>query len=404
MTRILIIDDEPTYREMVAHALAGMKYQIETAENGTKGISLTRAFRPDLIITDVVMPELTGYDVTRALRRDPDFARLPILVLSTQTGLQDKLKSFEAGADDYMTKPFEPAELVARVSILLRHADIAMLSAPSPVVKEVRSIAVHSLRGGTGSSSLAVNLGVGFANLWGSPTILIDLCMTAGQVAMMLDRPLKRTWADLTQYKTGELDQELISTLIYQHEGKLDFIAAPTFPSEAELIKSDTLAIALRFLKQKYDYIIADLPHDFSELTLQALDAADLILVVAAPEMASIRAMAAAMDTYQKLEYPLEKIKFILNATFPHSGLPKDKIEAALNIPVTAIIPYTMDLFVEAINKGIPVISSNPNAPVTGLLEDMAFLLSKDSDKLTRPANPTETWNRVYQRFNKNRK
>ena len=69
------------------------------------------------------MPDIDGYEVTRLLRREPQFAHIPILVLTAQAGLQNKLKSFEAGADDHLTKPFEPEELAARLAALLRRAE-----------------------------------------------------------------------------------------------------------------------------------------------------------------------------------------------------------------------------------------------------------------------------------------
>jgi len=404
MTHILVIDDEPVYLEMVVKALEPTPWTIHTADNGTHGLAMARTFKPDLIVTDVVMPDINGYEVSRELRRDPEFAHTPIMVLTAQSTLQDKLQSFEAGADDHLTKPFEPAELVARLTVLLRRAEEAHSAGPAPTPKEVRRIAIHSLRGGTGTSSLAVNLAVGFASLWRTQTLLLDLSMVAGQVALMLNTSLRRTWADLAGFEAGELDPEVVDSIIYKHESGLSFIAAPTFPSETETIRSETLAAALQLLGRKFDYLVADLSHDFSPITIQALDAADLVLMVASPDMSSIRAAAAAMDTYTKLNYPPDKIKLVLNATFPRSGLPKEKIEAALKIPVTVTIPYTPELFVEAINLGRPLISAKPEEPVSGLLEDLAFHLSKEADKKSKPENPSPVWKRVYQRYTKKRK
>ena len=105
----------------------------------------------------------------------------------------------------------------------------------------------------------------------------------------------------------------------------MHFIAAPTFPSEAETLRSETLGAALHLIKSQYEYVVADLPHDFSEPAIQALDVADVILMVASPDMASIRAVTAALDTYDKLGYHKEKIKLVLSAPFPHSSLTKEK-------------------------------------------------------------------------------
>jgi len=405
MTRILVIDDEPLNQQLVARALVTLKWEMHFAEDGKSGISQARSLKPDIIITDVMMPDVDGYELTRILRREPQFAATPILVLTTQADLQDKLKSFEVGADDHLTKPFDPAELVVRVTSLLRRMEaVKSARTEGPSGKAGRMIAVQSLRGGTGCSTLAVNLAIGLNSLWREPAILLDLTMTAGQVALMLNMTLKRTWADIAHYTASDLDMDSLSSIISGHESGMHFIAAPTFPSDAETLRAETIGAALHLLKSQYEYIVADLPHDFSESAIQALDAADVILMVASPDMASIRAVTAALDTYDKLGYDKEKIKLVLSAIFPHSSLTKEKIETALRMPAIATIPYVQDLFVDAINLGQPPVLEKPHEAVSGLLEDFALHLSKDAHKKSKPENPTEAWKRVYKRHQQRKK
>lgn len=405
MNSILIIDDEPIYHTLIENVLKAPDRQFYFASNGEEGLSLARQRHPSLIITDVMMPDLNGYEVTRALRRDPAFAATPILVLTAQSGLQDKIKSFEAGADDHLTKPFNVEELIARVGALLRRAEALQSQRleASPAL-EGRMIAVHSLRGGTGCSSLAINLGVGLFSLWKEPVILLDLTMTAGQVALMLNMTLRRTWLDIAGRSSSDLDEEVLASIIGRHESGLHFIAAPTFPSEAEILSGETLEAAMKLIKANYAYIIADLPHDFSEPALRALDLADQILIVASPDMASVRALVAAMDTYEKLGYPREKLRLVLNAIFPHSALTKEKIEAALGIPASVTIPYVQDVFVDAINMGRPILFDKPESPPAAVLEDFAFYMSKEAHKKARPENPSEAWKRVYKRYQERKK
>jgi pilus assembly protein CpaE len=264
-------------------------------------------------------------------------------------------------------------------------------------------IAVHSLRGGTGASTLAVNLALSLSNLWGR-TILLDLSMTAGQVALMLNMNLRRTWADIARFKAGEVDMESLQSVISTHESGLSFIAAPTFPEEGEFLHGDNLLTVLSLLKGQYDYIIADLPHDFSEIALTALDFADLILMVGTPDMASIRATAAALDSYSKLGYSKEKIRPLLNAIFPRSSLSKEKIEAAMGMDFVASVPHVPDIVVEAINLGRPLVHEKPQESISALIEDFAFFLSKKEHKKTKPENPSEAWNRVYKRHQSRKK
>jgi pilus assembly protein CpaE len=175
--------------------------------------------------------------------------------------------------------------LVARLTVLLRRAE-SMRSLPSgPAVQPIKStvIAIHSLRGGTGCSSMAVNMAIGLKKLWGSSVIVIDLVLTAGQVALMLNATLRRTWSDLAKVKPEEMDWETLKSIIGEHECGVHYIAAPTFPSEAELFTPEIFERAFTMLKEHFEYIVVDLPHDFSGMTIQALDAADTIVLMVAP-------------------------------------------------------------------------------------------------------------------------
>lgn len=402
MTRILLVDDEPLYHKMIQRALDGMDFEFETAVDGQEGIEKAREFKPDLIITDVMMPVMDGYAFTQALRRIPDFAKIPILVLSAQSEIQDKLKSFEAGADDHFVKPFQPAELKARVISLLRRRELMEQQATShPAMEKTTAhlLAFHTLRGGIGNSSLAVNIALALQYLWGKPTLITDLSMLAGEVNLLLNEPIKRSWADIAKYQPETLDELALNSIIGMHPSGLHYIAAPTYPSEAERISPELYAQALASLRQNYDYLVADLPHDFSDITLQTLDVASYIIVTLAPEMASVRAASLALETYAQLGYPDEKIVLALNTTFDEKGIAREKLEEALGKRIVITLPYEPKVFVTSLNYGRPVIEHAPESRSGALLEDFAFFLSANQDKKSRPAKPSEAWERVYKRF-----
>ena len=103
-------------------ALTASGYEVFKAASGPEALRQVDDIRPDLIILDVMMPEMDGYEVCRRLRNTATTARLPIMMLTAQESVEEKVRGFEAGADDYMTKPFQPPELQARVKVLLRRA------------------------------------------------------------------------------------------------------------------------------------------------------------------------------------------------------------------------------------------------------------------------------------------
>jgi two-component system KDP operon response regulator KdpE len=116
---ILLIDDEPPIRRFLQAALASQGYELLEAENGQAGIEMVAARRPDVVLLDLGLPDIDGLEVTRRLR---EWSNVPIIVLSARGQERDKIAALEAGADDYLTKPFGVAELQARIRVALRHA------------------------------------------------------------------------------------------------------------------------------------------------------------------------------------------------------------------------------------------------------------------------------------------
>ena len=122
MKSILVVDDEPKIVQLARDYLEHAGFGVVTARDGREALQAVRQHHPDLVVLDLGLPELDGLDVTRTLRRD---SNLPIVMLTARDDELDKLLGLELGADDYLTKPFSPRELVARVRAVLRRSEIA---------------------------------------------------------------------------------------------------------------------------------------------------------------------------------------------------------------------------------------------------------------------------------------
>ncbi|MDJ0625132.1 MAG: response regulator transcription factor [Candidatus Caenarcaniphilales bacterium] len=118
--KILVIDDDPSILELIKINLEIQNYKVVIAEDAIKGIALNNQENPDLIILDLMLPKLDGFTACQQLRADGKTKDIPILMLTAMTRIDDKIAGFDAGTDDYLTKPFEIGELVARVKALLR--------------------------------------------------------------------------------------------------------------------------------------------------------------------------------------------------------------------------------------------------------------------------------------------
>ncbi|MCL4533069.1 MAG: response regulator transcription factor [Deltaproteobacteria bacterium] len=117
---VLIIDDEPDLVELLKYNLAKEGYKVEFAFNGFDGLRASEVFKPDLLILDIMLPDINGYEVCKRIKRTANFSAVPVIFLSAKHEEVDKVLGFESGAEDYITKPFSVAELLARVRTILR--------------------------------------------------------------------------------------------------------------------------------------------------------------------------------------------------------------------------------------------------------------------------------------------
>ena len=122
LCKVLIVDDNPTNIAILTEILED--YELDSASSGDDALKIVKEYHPDLILLDIMMPGMNGYDVCRKLREDPDFSRTKIIMVSAKAMVSERLKGYEMGADDYITKPFEEDELLAKVRVYSRLTSI----------------------------------------------------------------------------------------------------------------------------------------------------------------------------------------------------------------------------------------------------------------------------------------
>ena len=394
--KILAVDDNPVNLRVVTATLAHEGYLIETAASGPEALTKVKSFQPDLVILDIAMPDMDGYEVCRRLRSDLETTHLPVIMLTAHDTLDEKIKGFEAGADDFLVKPFQPAELNARIKVLTRRSIPALPAGDNTLQSKV--ISVFSLKGGVGVSTIATNLAVALNEMWKKPVALIDLAFVNGQSALMLNLPLRHTWSDLAKLPPDEMDGDLVQEAMLTHEGGLRILASPRNIGETEMIKREHVERVLESIMNRFEYLVLDLPHDFSETTLAGISATNEFILPLAPELASVKTMVGLLEVLNHFELPKEHMHILLNWIFKTKGLARNSIESALKQPIEFVIPFASEAFITSINLGVPSAFGLFNDPIRILFEDLAWSISKEDEKEKKPKSLTGTLQRVVKR------
>ncbi len=354
MATILIIDDDPDVTRLIEFALRRAKHRVVTARDGEIGLSITQAEHPDLVIADVMMPKLNGYEYCRRVRAQKDLADIPILVFSARFQPIDRQTALEAGATDYMPKTVSPPDLVAHVDSLLSEV---------PSVAEVTSgivAAVFSLRGGVGVTSLAVNLSVTVGLSRQHPVALLDMAPLAGHAPLMLGlRPSGSLRKALGA--GGEITAETLRPHWQTHESGVLVLSSPVSPDEAGEVPVALVQPLTAYLRRAFPLTLLDLPPTLTSTTSATLSAADRVLLVVTPEVASLQSTAVTLQALSAMGADDGRVWPVLNTPGGAGGLSLQAVAKALKRSLVATIPYEPGM-VAAVNARQPLMLSSPKS------------------------------------------
>ena len=260
--KILIIDDDVDTLRLVGLMLQRQGYLIVAASNGEQGLAKAFEERPDIILLDVMMPEMDGYEVSRRLRKNPVTQSTPILMFTAKTQLDDKVTGFESGADDYLTKPTHPTELQAHIKVLLTRMGVKKTEEIETVSHEHhgRVIGVIAARGGLGVSTLASNLAGALYTRAHDEVILAELTPGQGTLGMDLGVSNQKGLNELLSGTTAEVTREKINSLLAPHSSGLKLLLASENPRDVYLTNQvnqyETLVARLSTLAR---FVVLDL-------------------------------------------------------------------------------------------------------------------------------------------------
>ena len=367
--KILIVDDDLDTLRLVGLMLQRQGYQISAATNGQQGLDKAFEEDPDLILLDVMMPDMDGYEVTRRLRQNPATAHTPILMFTAKSQLDDKVVGFEVGASDYLTKPTHPSELQARVKTLLARAgEKKGSSAVDHTGQHGYVIGVVASRGGLGVTTLAVNLAAGLLNRTKSDVIVAE--MLPGQGALALDMGLNSSkgLVDLLSInKSSDFNRDKVRESLTHHGSGLKFLLASDRPRDMQLVNhSSNYEAILKTLAGLARFVVLDLGVGIQPFASKVLPDCDEVLIILEGAPNIITHTKDLIDDIASMGVSRKKIHVVLNNRIrSDTQLPTSQVQSKLDFEIISTLSPAPELFTQATRMQAPAVLCQPESMTT---------------------------------------
>ena len=379
--KILIVDDDLESLKLISLMLQRRGYEVTAAQSGEQALSKIENENPNLIILDVMMPDMDGYEVCRHLRANPQTSHLPVIMFTAKTLVGDKVAGFQAGADDYVTKPIHPAELVSHVESLLQRSKSAL--AERRLVSQARIIGVMGAKGGVGASTLALNLGVAACQPNAAArgeqgrsvrVSIADVRPGLGSVALLLGQMPQGGLATLTNLNPANLDQEMIESQILIHSSGLRYLPASLQPDSGQgNLLAEHIDAVLSHMMSTADFLFLDLGSVLDEATRQAVACCDVVLVVVEPECLCLKLAEALLDQLESLDPPPGDLRiFLVKRAESDATYSQEEIENLLGRELVAVVKPAGELLRRAVEQGTPIVLMQPESEIAEQLRGLS--------------------------------
>lgn len=397
--RVLIVDDVAETRENIRKLLQfeGDVEVVGAARTGREAIDLTQELKPDVILMDINMPDMDGLTATEIIRKKVPTAQ--IIILSVQNDQNYLRKAMVAGARDFLSKPpmidelssaihrsatFAHEEKIRSAQAGSQSASNVPVSSHSHADAKGKIIVVYSPKGGTGCTTLAVNLAVSLHNAE-TKVALVDGNLQFGDIAVFLNEASKNTMLDLSS-RADELDADIIEEVMINHsQSGIAVLASPIRPEMAEKITSEQFMRVLHYLRTMYSYVIVDTASYLTDIVLSALEASDLIILIATQDIPSIKDAKAFLNLTDAMRVPRLKIIFVMNRFDKRIAISAEKVGESLKQEVGGIIPLDEKIVVSSVNRGVPFILDNKSQPIGRAVLSLAEAIRERIAKIDAP-------------------
>ena len=376
--KILIVDDDLDTLRLVGLMLQRQGYQIIAASNGPQALVLAEKEQPHLILLDIMMPEMDGYEVARRIRANPVTAAIPIIMFTAKSQVEDKVMGYEAGADDYITKPTQPRELFAKMRAVLARAKKAAPGTvvETPFVAQERGflIGILGTKGGIGTTTLVFNLALALHQNSQKPVIAAEYSPGMGTIGIELgykvcdglDRLLQRNEFEITAL---DVENSLIqfSSGVRLLLNANDPLARLKMPSSAHFQQITQILLGMG------KYILLDCGASLSSFLQPIYHQCNAIFLLVEPTLLSIAKFHAIrdalleQDVHQNRIYPI-----VYNRVRSDIMLTRSQIQEKLGAEIFGMVAPAPELVYHAALNNRPIYLHQPESATASQLNEIA--------------------------------
>jgi CheY-like chemotaxis protein len=379
--KILVVDDDVDTLRLVGLMLQRQGYEIAAASSGRQALSMARSEDPDLIILDVMMPDMDGYEVTRRLRTDQSTASIPIIMFTAKTQIDDKVTGFEAGADDYLTKPTQPRELFAHVKAVLARTSKARTPAPhtsaTPPSERGHVVGVLAAKGGLGVTTVALNLGVILRSKSLKNVIVAEYRPGQGTIGLTLGYLKPNALNELLDKKPGELTPAGVEQVLINHNSGVQLLLASYEPSDARYqAHPDGFLSLTKTLAYMTHYLILDLGSALPPLTDKVLSACDELIVLVEPHPHTILQTKTMLKALNAKGFGQGRVRVVLvNRIRSDVQTSWNQAQEELEYHLSVVFTPAPEILYQAGLRNIPVVLYQSDSLTTQQFNKLADLI-----------------------------
>ena len=364
--KILVVDDDIDTLRLVGLMLQRQGYQIAAANNGQQALAMAESEKPDLILLDLMMPDMDGYEVARRLRANPAIGTIPIIMFTAKSQVDDKVSGFESGADDYLTKPTQPRELFAHIkAVLSRGAKARPAPTATAAVAGNRGhvIGVLAVKGGMGVSTLAVNFAISLRLRTKKEVILAEFRPGEGSLSLDLGYMKPEGMSRLLERKPKEITAAETEAELMTHSSGVRMLLATFQPSDARYTTAvDHFNTMTQCMAYQADYIVLDLGPGIPPITNKVLNSCDELVVLLESHPYTIMRTKVLVDELTQRGFGEGRINVVLyNRVRSEFQIPVAQVQEQFKHGITIVFTPAPELIFQASKNNIPLVIQHPD-------------------------------------------